>query len=222
MRITRRNSPRTFAAARKGVGAVEFAFTAPILITLLCGGFELTRYIKAVRQLTAASTALAGMIAQNTSGSVNDTDLLFFRDAVMIAYPDVLADAAAQNKTWTNDIQVTMSSINFSLTNQNCKSNCTYQAKVAWSGGSNTRPCSTLLTSASDDAQPTTTTLPSDTFGPGTLIVVDIVYTYRPIVATQLLRPLSLSRSFYIQPRYVSSIAYSPNGTNFASTCANS
>ena len=222
MRLPVRNNLRSFAASRRGVAAIEFAFVAPVLIALLCGGFELTRYIKAVRQLTAASTAVAGMIAQNTSGSVNDTDLLFFRDAIMIAYPDVLADAAALNMTWTNDIKVTMSSVNFSQTDSNCKSNCTYQAKVAWSGGSNKRPCSTLLASASDGAQPTTTTLPSDTFGPGTLIVVDLVYAYRPIVAAQLLRPLTLSRSFYIQPRYVSSIAYSPNGTNFASTCASS
>jgi Flp pilus assembly protein TadG len=222
MRHSARNRLKCFAAAREGAGAVEFAFVAPVLIALLCGGFELTRYIKAVRQLTAASTAVAGMIAQNTSGSVNDTDLLFFRDAIMIAYPDVLADAAAQKLTWTNDIKVTMSSINFSQTDPNCKSNCTYQAKVAWSGGSNKRPCSTLLAPTSDTAQPSTTTLPSDTFGPGTLIVVDISFNYRPIVATQLLQPLPLSRSFYIQPRYVSSIAYSPNGTNFASTCPTS
>ena len=222
MRSHAHSGLRSFASARDGVAAIEFAFTAPILIALLFGGFELTRYIKAVRQLTAASTAVAGMIAQNTSGSVNDTDLLFFRDAIMIAYPDVLADAAAQNIAWTDDIRVTMSSINFSQTDSNCKSNCTYQAKVGWSGGSNKRPCSTLLASASDGAQPTTTTLPTDTFGPGTLIVVDIVYKYRPIVATQLLQPLPLTRSFFIQPRYVSSIAYSPNGTNFAPTCANS
>ena len=222
MRAHTRNHARSFAAAQGGTGAVEFAFTAPILIVLLCCGFEVTRYIKAVRQLTAASTAVAGMIAQNTSGTLNDTDLLFFRDAIMIAYPDVLANAAAAKKTWTDDIQVTMSSINFSQTNSSCKSDCTYQAKVAWSGGSNARPCSTLLVSAPDNAQPTTTTLPSDTFGPGTLIVVDIAYKYRPIVAAQLFQPVTLSRSFYVQPRYVQSVAYSPNGTNYATTCASS
>ena len=219
MRGTALNTLRSFAFARKGAGAVEFALATPILIALLCGGFELTRYIRANRQLTAASTAVAGMIAQNTSGSVNDTDLLFFRDAVMIAYPDVLGDAAALKVPWTSDIQVTMSSIGFSQTDPTCKSGCTYQARVLWSGGSNARPCLTTLTSAADDAPPTKTTLPTDTFGPGTLIVVDIAYNYRPIVATQIFKPLTLSRSFYIQPRYVSSIAYSPNGTNFASNC---
>ena len=222
MRVLARNGLRAFASARTAAGAVEFALATPILIALLCGGFELTRYIRANRQLTTASTAVAGMIAQNTSGSVNDTDLLFFRDAIMIAYPDVLADAAALKVPWTSDIQVTMSSVNFSQIDATCKSSCKYQAKVAWSGGTNARPCSTPLTSASDDAQPSKTTLPLDTFGPGTLIVVDIVYNYRPIVAAQLLRPMMLSRSFYIQPRYVSSIAYSPSGTNYAINCPSS
>lgn len=222
MRALAQSRLRSFFAAREGAGAIEFAIIAPLLIALFCMGYEVSRYVKSVRQLTAASTAVAGMIAQNTTGSVNDTDLLFFRDAVMIAYPDVLANAAAANTAWLNDIQLTMSSVNFSLQDKNCTSNCAYQAKVIWSGGSNPRPCSTSLTPASDNAQPSTTTLPSDTFGPGTMIVVDIVYNYRPRMAARLMQTIKLTRSFYIQPRYVSTVTYSPNGTNFATSCSSS
>lgn len=213
---------RAFAASHSGVAVVEFAIIVPMLILFLCVGFELSRYIKSVRQITVATSTVAGMIAQNTSGTVNDTDLLFFRDAVMIAYPDVLANAYSANKTWLQDIQITMSSVGFTTTPSGCSSSCTYKAKVSWSGGSNPRPCSVYMTSAPDDATPSTTTLPADVFGPGSLIAVDLKYVYRPIVGATLLGPLSVTRSFYIQPRYVSSVAYSSNGSNFATNCPSS
>ena len=35
---------KTFRSDKNGIAAVEFALAAPILITLLLGGFELARY----------------------------------------------------------------------------------------------------------------------------------------------------------------------------------
>lgn len=220
----RRRAPRRptaadrFAAARSGAAAVEFALIIPFMAVLLCSGWEVNHFAKAVRQLTNASTTVATMIAQNTTGTVNDTDLLFFRDAIMIAYPDVLVNAFAAGKPWSSDIQVTISSVAFTAAS-GCTSNCTYQAKVAWSGGANPRPCSVALASASDGATPSPTTLPADTFGPGSLIVVDLKYQYRPSIGGTVLGSPTLARSFYIQPRYVTTIAYSPNGTKFATQC---
>jgi hypothetical protein len=51
----------------------------------------------------------------------------------------------------------------------------------SWNSAPNKRTCGVLLTSVPDTAAPSKTTLPADVFGPGSLIVVDIVYNYTPI-----------------------------------------
>ncbi len=200
-----------FARADRGVALLEFSLIMPFLIALLLGSFELTRYINTTRQITNLADSIAQLFAQNTTGSINDTDLHFAIDSTMVTFPNVLGDAHKQGIYWWQDIYVSMSSVSFTPTVTGCTSNCTYNAKVMWTTGA--RPCSTNLTPASDTAPPSLTTLPTDAFGPGSMIVVDIAYNYRPIVATNLLGVKTISRSTYLQPRYVSSVKYAAGGS---------
>ncbi len=200
-----------FASANRGVAMLEFSLVTPFLIALLFGSYELTRYINTTRQITNLADSVAQLFAQNTTGSINDTDLHFAIDSTMVTFPNVLVDAHNQGIYWWQDIYVSMSSVSFSPTVAGCTSNCTYNAKLMWTTGS--RPCSTNLTPAADTATPSLTTLPMDAYGPGSMIVVDVVYFYRPIVATNLLGIKTISRSTYLQPRYVSSVKYAAGGS---------
>ena len=204
-----------FARADRGVALLEFTLITPFLIALLFGSYELTRYINTTRQITNLSDSVAQLFAQNTTGTINDTDLHFAIDSTMVTFPNVLGDAHKQGIYWWQDIYVSMSSVLFSPTVAGCTSNCTYNAKVMWTTGS--RPCSTNLTPVADTAPPSLTTLPTDAFGAGSMIVVDVVYFYKPIVATNLLGIKSISRSTYIQPRYVSSVKYA--GGSMGTAC---
>jgi Flp pilus assembly protein TadG len=196
-----------FLRSRRGVAALEFALIAPLLIALFLGGFELTRYMNAIRRITYLANSVAEMIAQNTTGSVNMVDIQFAQDSTMLIFPQVLSDSKGKGIPWGNDMTVDISAVDFTPTVSGCTSNCTYTAKVHWSTAGY-RPCSAPLSAVSDTAAPTATTLPSDVFGPGSLIVVDVVYTYTPVVATNIFGAMTIRHSAYLQPRYVASVNY--------------
>lgn len=191
---------------------------APFLILLFLGGFELTRYVNSMRKLTYTSNAIAQMLAQNTSGSVGDDELHFYFDASLITFPEMLSDSLAKGMAWWSDIHIAMSSVAFKPTVTGCTSGCTYKANTAWSYGDYARACGVPLVSTANTSPPSPTTLPSDVFGPGSLIVVDVVYNYTPIVAPQIFGTMTIRRSAYIQPRYVSLVTYSSGG--MATKCA--
>ena len=199
-----------FARANRGVALLEFTLVTPFLIALLFGSFELTRYINTTRQISNLSNSVAQLFAQNTSGTITDTDLHFAIDSTMVTFPNVLGDAHQQGIYWWQDIYVSMSSVAFTPT----VAGCTYNAQVMWTTGS--RPCSTNLTAVPDSATPSPSTLPMDAFGPGSIIVVDVAYAYRPIVANNLLGTRLIVRSTYIQPRYVTSVKYIAGGMGIA------
>ena len=206
-----------FKSAKHGVALLEFSLVAPFLLALLFGSFELTRYINTSRQITNLADSVAQLFAQNTSGTISDTDLHFAIDSTMVTFPNVLGDAHSRGIYWWQDIYVAMSSVSFSPTVPTCTSNCVYNARVMWTTGG--RPCSTNLTPVSDTATPSPTTLPIDAFGPGSMIVVDVTYSYRPIVATNLLGAKTISRSTFIQPRYVPSVKYTTTGWGMGTAC---
>ena len=139
-----------FARSNRGVAMLEFTLIAPFLLALLFGSYELTRFINTTRQISNLSNSIAQLFAQNTSGTITDTDLHFAIDSTMVTFPNVLGDAHQQGIWWYQDVHVTMSSVAFSPTVTGCTSNCTYNAKVMWTTGS--RPCSTNLTPVADTA----------------------------------------------------------------------
>lgn len=55
---------------------------------------------------------------------------------------------------------------------------------------------------------PSKTTLPADVFGPGSIIIVDVVFNYTPIFGLGLFGTIPIARSAYLSPRYVPLIKY--------------
>jgi Flp pilus assembly protein TadG len=192
----------------RAVSAIEFALGAPVFLLLLLMGIDTARFVLATRQVEDVAATIGQMISVNQSGSVNYMDLQFFHDSAMVIFPQVLADSTQQGKSWSNDIGISMASIQFTTTPTSCTSNCTYTPKVLWTGGSVPRSCTVMPTSVTDTAAPSSTTLPSDVYGSGSVIVIDVTFNFRPTIAPQFMKPISIARSYYVSPRYVAAVSY--------------
>jgi hypothetical protein len=132
----------------------------------------------------------------------------------MVIFPQVLADAKQQNIAWGNDIGITMSGLSFTAVGN------AYVPKMLWTGGTNPRSCLIPMLPAADTTAPTPSTLPMDVFGPGSLIVVDVTFSFRPTIAPFFMQTIPISRSYYVAPRYVTSINYAGSaGSTIASSC---
>jgi hypothetical protein len=170
---------------------------------LLLVGFDTARYIVAARRLAVVAATIGQMISVSTTGQIDAASLRFYEDSTVAIFPQVLQDSYQQGLTWANDIGLTVSTISFTGTSPN------YQGLVSWTAGTNLRPCKVPMMAASDTAPPSQTTLPTDVFGPGSLIVVDLSFKFRPTIASKLMSSITIMRSFYVQPRYVPSLTYS-------------
>lgn len=224
-----------FTASSAGTAAIEFAVAAPVLVALIFFGVQVVTYINAVHKVELLATSISEMISQavppsptNTVATVNSLDLHFSYDAGLVIFPYLMKDGASQNLAWWQDINIDYASIQFTQTSNKCKnktdkSSC-YVANVAWTStgttGTNNRPCIVPQLPANDTAAPSKTTLPRSIFGPGSIIVVDVVFTFRPTFASRFMSPLRIARSVYVQPRYASLINYdTTNNDGIASKC---
>jgi len=211
-----------FWHAQKAIAAAEFALVLPILITVMLGSVEVARLIIFARNVTQVANTAVEMLTETTAATgsgtvtVNYIDLHFAADSTMVIFPQILQDAAQKGISWNNDISISMASVCFGSSatacTPACTSNCTY-ANVVWTSGpaSEKRQCGVSLTAAPDTAAPSKTTLPADVFGPGSIIVVDIVFNYTPMFGLGLFGTIPIKRSAYVAPRYVpatSSINY--------------
>ncbi|WP_167858615.1 TadE/TadG family type IV pilus assembly protein [Methylobacterium nonmethylotrophicum] len=208
-----------FPSDRGAVAALEFALVFPFLVALTGGAFEYARFIRQARLIAEAASGVAGIIAMNVSSSIASADLHYANDAVMLIFPQVLADAALRKVAWNSDILISMAGISFSPTVAGCTASCTYKAKVAWTGGDKQRACGASLAAALDTANPDPATLPASLFTPvanpqGTssppsfVIVADLSFNWTPFLFSTLFKTVTIRRSAYIKPRYTNAIAY--------------
>jgi Flp pilus assembly protein TadG len=65
MRMCRFPSFPSFRRSQAGIAYVEFAMTLPLLLALLLGAIEMTRYILIVQKVEKASVTLSDLVAQS-------------------------------------------------------------------------------------------------------------------------------------------------------------
>lgn len=191
---------------RRGSATVEFAIIFPTLLMILVSMVDVTNMVTTSRRLQIVANSIAALVAATNSGSVTYADLEFAASSAMVLFPGVLSDSHAKNEAWSSDISISISSVVFKKTNPQCVASCAYTANVAWSGGAARRPCGINLTPVADTAPPSTMTLPTDAFGPGSVIVADVVYTFTPTFLT--IAAVTFRKSSYIAPRYVPPSSY--------------
>lgn len=216
----------SFAQNHVGIGSVEFALILPIALLLLLMGFDTARFALTTQRIEEIANTAAEMLAQtavssaatlSNDGAVSDADLQFFGDSAIFIYPDAAAVAQAQGVAWSTQLVVNMSSINFVATPTGCTSSCTYKPKVVWTTN-NYRPCGSTISAASDSSPPSPSTLPTDVFGSGSIIVVDVTYTWKPTFGASYLPSFPIARSAFMAPRNVN-IVEAASGDTLASNC---
>ncbi|MCF4126853.1 TadE/TadG family type IV pilus assembly protein [Methylobacterium sp. SyP6R] len=229
---------RRFRAADDGLAAVEAALILPVLLVIMLGGIQLIAYINAVRKVELVVQSISQMISQTTPPSngsttvatVNASDLHYSFDSALVLFPYVMGEGKRQGKQWWQVVTINYASIQFTQIATTCSDSsdlsACYRADVVWtstgttqpSGGPAYRPCGTPQIAASNTADPTPQTLPRSLFGPASMVVIDVVFTFNPTFGASYLPSLRIARSAYIQPRYASLINFDTNGNDGIAT----
>ena len=226
--------PARFADDRRGVSAIEFAVVLPMLVMLMLGGIQLVTYVNATRKVELVAQSISQMLSQavpppgSTIATVNATDLHFSYDASLVLFPSLMKDGPRQGLQWWQDIAINYASVSFTQTSTGCSDpadmSACYTANVVWTSsgtpGGNERPCAIPLLPAANAAPPSPGTLPRSVYGPGTLIVIDVVFTFKPSFGAKFFPESRIARSVYVQPRYATLVNYdTANSDGIASKC---
>lgn len=228
-----------FRTADEGLAAIEFALGLPVLLLILLAGTQVTLYIDASRKVDLIAQSISEMISQvmppdnRTVAQVDASDLHFSFDAALVLFPYLLQDSTRQGVLWWQNISINYASIEFRPRSASCPDSldmsACYTPRVVWTStgtaqppdGDNFRPCDAEQQPADNAAAPNRFSLPRSVYGPSSLVVIDVVFTFRPTFGSGIVSPVRIARSAYVQPRYASLIDYSTvNTTWIATRCA--
>ena len=164
---------------RQGVSAIEFALVLPIMLTVLFGGFELSRLQAVSRKVTLTTRAIADLTTQNVSMSSSGLN------TILMASSQIFAPFQTSGmKLVVSELYVTVAGL----------------ASVQWSQAMNGTP----LTQGQIEVVPITLATPG-TY----LIWCTVSYTYTPMVTMVFGTTKTLSDQIYMSPRLSNSIALS-------------
>lgn len=173
--LRKRFSLRAFLTATKGSVFVEFALMTPVLMTMLVGANELTRWMRARQHVEDYATMIASDVS-GASAAVSPYSLAEMIERIGLVAPE-LVDPAQLN-AWvesTDYLAVTISMAMMTLpARSTCTSNCTYDIKMVWSFGDNKRNCSVSGGASPDRALPTGLDKQ-----PGPVVIVDVKSRYK-------------------------------------------
>lgn len=205
---------KRFARAQNGVAALEFALLLPLLLIMLLGSAELQRYMRIDRQLSLASENIAAALAQRQA-----TDPLGFHfefEMVRHLFPSSMDGPLP----WYAMVAHQFTNVLFSPTITGCTQNCTYKADVHWRWPYwNTafglahmkRHCGQLIPTPPGHG-PSGGTIPEALFGPGSVVIVDLGFQYKPLFGSSLIPPMNIYKQGYASPRFAP-ISFPVNNT---------
>lgn len=171
----------------------------PALVFLMFGMYDLANGWITRSRLTTATFAI-GQVATTLAAQQDGTNSLTQQNAYRSSTA-ALAAMPQLSVTGTN-YSVTLSGVVFSANSDCPKGSCV--AKVSWSatllGVGQRRPC-TNLTSVSDTAAPSLTTLSADAFQANPILVVDMTYTFTPLFLQSFIGTIPMRSVAYFSPR---------------------
>jgi Flp pilus assembly pilin Flp len=218
---TRRRAS-AFARDASGVSAIEFALIAPILLLLMMASVEFQRYLRTSRQLANAADQIATLVAQRSETLPNWDALSEDFDSAYQSFPE--APLRADVGTWRTVLRHRIAQASFSKVSPACTTNCAYNAKMSWMWGSGAAPTGMArqcgaLTLAPDGAEPSGDSIPERLVGPGSVIIVDLFFDYYPVFGSTLVQPVTMAKTGYAFPRFVSSFTPTGGATGQAVVC---
>ena len=199
-----------FAANSRAIAAVEFALVLPLLVLILLGGSETSRMLAFQRHVINYTNGMAFDLAGSTS-QITAAQMYNMTTQMGILVPELADGEYAWPATFAanNRFMVGFTMVVMTPTVAGCINNCTYTANVAWSWGAMPRPCG-VLTSASNTASYSATTLPAGAFQPGAVMVVDVQAVYPVTFASRFMTGFTLVRSAYYPVRNYTAGVYPP------------
>lgn len=160
-----------FARDKRGISAVEFAFVAPLMITMYLGVVEVSDGVAADRKVTLTAGALANLTAQSqTLVTADMTNIFNASTAILKPYS-------------TSNLTATVSCI---------KIDSTGKATIAWSATSG----GSARAVGSGAAIPAALAVPSTS-----LVWSEVAYAYTPIVGYTITGTLNLTDQMFMSPR---------------------
>lgn len=163
---------------RRGVALTEFAFALPLMALMYLGGYQLCDAISAYRKVTTTTRAVADVTSQYTS--VNNADL----DTILAASQQIMSPySVANSKLVISQIAIDKDGV----------------ATVAWSRGKNISG----LVAGSPFTVPASIKVPNTS-----ILVAEIQYLYKPMVAAGLIGDIPMRDRIIMMPRATSSIKW--------------
>ena len=163
----------------RGVAAVEFALTVPVLILACLGFYEASQAAAAYRKLSATTVELASVVSQYTTMSSGDVS------TVMSASSQIMAPFP------TSSLSIVLTEVT---------TNASSQATVSWSQAYNG---GTALTQGSSFTLPSSLRTASTSY-----MLVQTAYRWSPIVTGGPLGAINMTDQIYGLPRQAASIPY--------------
>lgn len=172
-----------FRLDRRGVSAIEFAIIAPVVIIAYFGMSELSLALMSQRRVSHASSALGDLTSQFKTLQMSDVNNIF------------AASSLIMQPFSTTTLQLRLTSITLQSNGK---------ATVDWSEAQGTGltkyPIGTVIT------DPTVTSLLTQS---SSIILSEAKYTFTSPVQYALPASLPFSETFYLTPRYGSTITCS-------------
>ncbi|HEY1961632.1 MAG TPA: TadE/TadG family type IV pilus assembly protein [Rhizomicrobium sp.] len=171
----------TFLRRQDGTVAVEFAFIAPILITMFFGTVEVCNAVICREKVTTLAASAADLVAQDAVITESQiTDVFSALNAVIYPYPS--------------------SSARIIITSVKADPNHAGQYIVDWSRAQNTTA----------HTQGANITVPAGlvTTG-GSVILAEVTYSYSSSTSNVIHAPITFHDSFYARPRQSTSVTIS-------------
>lgn len=180
MRRCRRLVAR-FGRDKRGIGAVEFAFIAPVMMMFTFGTIDVSSGVAIDRKVTLVARTLSDLVSQGTKVSTTDISNFFqMGGAVMTPYP-VTSQTMKQS--------ITAISID-----------ATKKMKVVWSYSGVVNGAT--VTIKKEDETKVIPNVPTGLVVANTqLIWSSVTYTYTPIVGYITKTPIPLTDECYTRPR---------------------
>ena len=176
-----RNYLRNFLGDRRGLGAVEFALIAPLLLLIYLGSVDLADGMDTNKKLSRSASVLADLVARQLSVTKNDLDGMF-----NIGRASLLPYSRTDPK-----IRITAIRIDGTERANNL------EPKVDWSYA-NIANFAARKGSAGN--------IPDSLLGEGSYFIrVDVELDYKPLNAW-IFTNIPMSETYYLAPRYTNTI----------------
>jgi Flp pilus assembly protein TadG len=179
-----------------GVAAIEFAFIAPLMFTMLVGTVEMSQAITVDRRVTLVASTTADLVAREKEIKPAQLDTIFQIVNVLFAPYE------------TGPLKITILEVGAKVDDRT-------NTKVCWSYGYDGKATPTSLSTTvyqvnADYKLPEKT---SATVGlveqGGSVIVAEVSYEYQPLIFSYFIKPnFPLREIFYLKPRVSSSIDF--------------